>query len=94
MAGRDSRHALGSIRLSSGGSYKKNVIPNPLRWPFSKTWIHYPDHVFVGPIMIPHYIDAHEYSPPTDFQEAVLRCPEMRSVAYLRELKSRGLTAK
>jgi len=42
--------------------------------------------VFVAPSLIAHYVDAHEYAPPTAFQEAVKECPPMRSVAYLRAL--------
>ena len=49
------------------------------------------DRVFVAPTMIVHYIDAHEYAPPSEFQEAVMRCPEMRSFAYLKEMKLRRI---
>ncbi|RKG90751.1 hypothetical protein D7V88_10505 [Corallococcus terminator] len=49
------------------------------------------ERVFVAPTMIAHYIDAHEYVPPQVFQEAVLRCPEMRSMAYLKAVKALGL---
>jgi hypothetical protein len=42
--------------------------------------------LFVSPSNIAHYIDAHEYCPPAEFQAAVMACPEMRSSAYLREL--------
>jgi hypothetical protein len=48
-------------------------------------------HVFVAPSMIAHYMDAHEYCPPEVFQQAVLRCPEMKSPRYLREVKVLGL---
>ena len=47
--------------------------------------------VYVAPSLISHYVDAHEYCPPRDFQEAVLKCPEMKSIAYLKEMKARGL---
>ncbi|RKH13038.1 hypothetical protein D7V97_06655 [Corallococcus sp. CA053C] len=47
--------------------------------------------VYVAPTMIAHYIDAHEYAPPMVFQDAVLRCPEMRSMAYLKAIKALGL---
>jgi hypothetical protein len=33
-----------------------------------------------------HYIDAHEYCPPEEFQKAVLACPEMKSLAYMQAL--------
>ena len=48
-------------------------------------------HVFLAPSTILHYIDAHGYSPPAEFQEAVLSCPEMRSVAYFKKIKAAGL---
>ena len=35
---------------------------------------------------IAHYVDAHGFCPPATFQEAVLRCPEMRSRAFLEAL--------
>ncbi|MCA9066976.1 MAG: hypothetical protein KDA96_28105, partial [Planctomycetaceae bacterium] len=37
------------------------------------------DTIFVAPSLIVHYIDAHEYCPPQQFQDAVHACPEMRS---------------
>ncbi|WP_444547640.1 DUF7919 family protein [Sorangium atrum] len=47
--------------------------------------------VYVAPSLIAHYIDAHDYCPPPVFQEAVLDCPEMRSFAYLKKIKEKGL---
>lgn len=35
-------------------------------------------HVFVAPSLIAHYIDAHDYCPPMQFQTAVANCPPMR----------------
>ena len=46
--------------------------------------------IYVAPISIAHYIDAHEYSPPAEFCEAVLRCPPMRSMAYFKALLDNG----
>lgn len=46
--------------------------------------------VYVAPISITHYVDAHEYYPPFEFQEAVLRCPPMRSAAYFKALLANG----
>ncbi|HEX8274548.1 MAG TPA: hypothetical protein VF615_18070 [Longimicrobiaceae bacterium] len=46
--------------------------------------------VFVAPSMAAHYVDAHEYSPPAEFQRAVLSCPPMRSMEYLRRLRELG----
>ena len=47
--------------------------------------------VFVAPSLVAHYIDAHGYVPPTEFQEAVKGCPPMRSVSYLRLVRQHGL---
>jgi hypothetical protein len=44
--------------------------------------------VFVAPSLILHYIDAHEYAPPQSFCEAVLACPEMRSMDYLKRIRA------
>ena len=46
--------------------------------------------LYVAPAMIAHFIDAHEYLPPEEFRQAVLRCPPMRSVRYLRALLQNG----
>ena len=42
--------------------------------------------IYVAPSMILHFIDAHEYCPPSAFQDAVRRCGEMRSMAYFKQL--------
>lgn len=39
---------------------------------------------YAAPSTIVHYIDAHEYAPPPEFVEAVMACPPMRSMEYLR----------
>lgn len=44
------------------------------------------NQLFVAPTGIAHYIDAHEYCPPKEFQQAVLNCPAMRSAEYLEAL--------
>ena len=45
------------------------------------------DRLYVAPSLILHYIDAHEYSPPTEFCDAVMSCPEMRSIDYLKQIR-------
>lgn len=50
--------------------------------------------VYVAPSLIAHYIDAHDYCPPLVFQEAVLDCPEMRSLGYLKKMKSLGMVPR
>ncbi|ELP31522.1 DUF7919 family protein [Rhodopirellula baltica] len=42
------------------------------------------DRLLVAPSLILHYIDAYEYSPPPEFCDAVMACPEMRSMDYLK----------
>lgn len=43
--------------------------------------------LYVAPSLILHYMDAHEYAPPAAFCQAVLQCPPMRSMAYLRAIR-------
>ncbi len=50
-----------------------------------------PNRVYVAPSMIAHYVDAHDYCPPSVFQEAVLKCPRMKSSAYLKQIAARRL---
>lgn len=50
------------------------------------------DRVFVAPSLVLHTIDAHGYCPPEVFQEAVLRCPPMKSVAYLEAVRPLRVT--
>jgi len=42
--------------------------------------------IYVCPELITHYINAHYYSPPREFCEAVLACPPMDSMEYKRLL--------
>jgi hypothetical protein len=42
--------------------------------------------VFVCPELIAHYMNAHGYRPPEEFCAAVLACPAMRSMPYLKAL--------
>jgi len=46
--------------------------------------------LYVSPTSITHYIDAHGYCPPAEFCESVLRCPPMRSMAYLKAILANG----
>lgn len=43
---------------------------------------------FVAPEMIAHYMNAHGYRPPDEFCAAVLACPPMRSMPYLKAILS------
>jgi hypothetical protein len=46
--------------------------------------------VFVCPELVVHYMNAHWYRPPDEFCRAVLACPAMRSVPYLKALLASG----
>jgi hypothetical protein len=46
--------------------------------------------LYVCPVMITHYMDAHHYRPPEEFCEAVRRCPTMRSRDYLQTILGNG----
>jgi hypothetical protein len=50
--------------------------------------LYVPGHgrLYYAPSLIAHYVDAHEYAPPEEFQTAVLNCPKMRSMDYLKAL--------
>ena len=46
--------------------------------------------VYVAPVGIIHYLDAHGYVPPDSFCLAVSRCPAMRSSAYFKAIMDNG----
>ncbi len=46
--------------------------------------------LFVMPELAVHYMAAHHYQPPTEFQEAVLGCPAMASMDYRRAFLENG----
>lgn len=46
--------------------------------------------IYVCPEMIMHYMNAHGYAPPEIFCRAVLSCPPMRSMEYLKEIAACG----
>ena len=50
--------------------------------------------LFVCPELILHYIKDHQYSPPSEFCEAVLACPSMNSTAYLEAVEPLWSRAK
>ena len=43
--------------------------------------------LYVAPQLVLHYIAAHEYAPPAEFEAAALSCPPMRSMDYLRAVR-------
>jgi len=48
------------------------------------------DAIYVCPELITHYINAHGYCPPDVFCDAILRCPNTRTMDYKRQLLASG----
>lgn len=46
--------------------------------------------VYAAPTGIAHYVATHRYRPPQVFVDAVLACPPMRSMAYMKALLATG----
>jgi hypothetical protein len=46
--------------------------------------------LYVTPDSVAHYIDAHHYAPPREFQEAVMKCPPVGSAEYFEALLANG----
>jgi hypothetical protein len=46
--------------------------------------------LYVCPELVIHYMNAHGYAPPPEFCRAVLACPTMRSVEYLKRVLESG----
>ena len=45
---------------------------------------------YVTPHSIAHYVDAHDYCPPEEFQTAVVQCPPLDSSEYVEALRLNG----
>ena len=58
------------------------ALVNPRRRFTYSLWVPGNGIVYVAPTGIPHYVAAHWYLPPTEFIEAVMRCPEYGSTAF------------
>jgi hypothetical protein len=52
----------------------------------ANVFIPHQSKIYVCPELITHYINAHSYRPPDEFCDAVLACPDMRSMEYKRLL--------
>ncbi len=79
-------HACDFCRFS-GGPSQLTLDNVTVQLGISNIFIPYGEQLFVAPSLIVHYIDAHEYSPPAEFCDAVLACPEMRSMDYLKLIR-------
>jgi len=49
-------------------------------------FVPYNGNIYVCPELITHYLNAHFYCPPTEFINAVLECPNTRTMDYKRKL--------
>lgn len=77
----------------SGGPTQLTLRGSTIQMGATNLFVPASGFAFVAPSLIAHYVDAHEYCPPIEFQEAVLACHEMRSMAYLKAVSALGVTA-
>ena len=56
----------------------------------SNVYVPYHGQIFVAPVAIIHYIAAHRYLPPDIFIQAVMSCPDMRSMPYYKAVLQNG----
>lgn len=56
----------------------------------SNLFIPYNSRIYVAPEAIVHYSASHWYQPPEIFVQAVLQCPEMRSMEYKKSVLANG----
>jgi hypothetical protein len=87
------RHSCGFCRLTGGPAsfhLDGRINDSAPRMGVSNLWLPADGFLFVAPSLILHYMDSHEYSPPDEFKEAVMACPPMRSMTYLKALLKHG----
>lgn len=87
------RHSCGFCRLTGGPAafrFGNLVTSSEVRIGVSNLWLPADGFLFVAPSLILHYMDAHGYAPPDEFQAAVMACPPMRSMDYLKALLKNG----
>jgi hypothetical protein len=75
----------------SGGMRELSYKGHQVSMGSSNAFIPDGERFYVVPSLILHYIDAHEFQPPPDFQDAVLRCPPMRSMDYFKAIRKAGV---
>ncbi len=56
----------------------------------SNIFIPYNGKIYVSPTAIEHYIGSHRYAPPEIFIQAVMSCPEIRTIDYKKQILSNG----
>ncbi|MDB5328908.1 MAG: hypothetical protein JWP03_59 [Phycisphaerales bacterium] len=75
-------------RLGSGGGSQKSYTVYAVTQ--GVLWVPGEGFLWRCARTITHAIDAHGYCPPHEFCEAVLRCPPMRSMEYLKAVLANG----
>ncbi len=71
-----------SVSRFSGREFSSHSVQN--------IFVPHGGRVFVAPEGIAHYIACHRYVPPEEFMQAVLECPDVRSMAFKKLLLSCG----
>jgi hypothetical protein len=79
-----------SLCRFTGGPGEVRVDSTVIRVGSNNVFIPGREVVYVAPSLIAHYMDAHAYSPPPEFGQAVMACPPMRSAPYLKALSDRS----
>ena len=57
---------------------------------YRNLFVPYRGKIYVSPEGIVHYIATHWYQPPAVFIDAVLNCPEIRSMEYKKAILANG----
>lgn len=86
-------HSCGFCRLTGGPTQFRlanSASSSEVAMGVSNLWLPADGFLYVAPSLILHYIDAHGYSPPPAFQTAVMACPAMRSMDYLKAVLKSG----
>jgi hypothetical protein len=78
-------HRCGFCRIT-GGPAQLHHAGRSLSLGVLNLYVPAEGRIFVSPSLIAHYADAHEYCPPQVYQDAVVACPPMRSMEYLRAI--------
>lgn len=77
-------------RKSASGMVQHPGLPVSAASSSVDLWVPGDGFLWVCPTSVTHYIDAHGFRPPEKFSAAVLRCPPMRSMEYLKAILANG----
>lgn len=80
-------HSCGYCRLSGGVIGFFHLGSRSIRVGSSNLYVPAGSKLFLCPSLMIHYADAHEYAPPQEFIRAVIECPPMRSMEYLKAIR-------